>query len=120
MSHHPNAVSIHPYFRVKPGQLAAARAALPAFVARTATEPLNLGYDFTINGDEIHCRESYVGAGGVLAHLENVGALLGELLKIADLARLEIHGPAAELAKLKAPLAHLNPAWFTYECGVTK
>jgi hypothetical protein len=23
-----------------------------------------------------------------------------------------VHGPAAELEKLKAPLAHFNPAWF--------
>jgi hypothetical protein len=120
MSRHSEAVSIHPYFRVKPGQLEAARAALPAFVARTAGEPLMLGYDFTINGDEIHCRESYVGAEGALAHLDNVGELLGELLKIADLVRLEIHGPSAELAKMKGPLAHLNPAWFTCECGVAK
>ena len=117
MSLPPNSVTIHPYFRAQPGQLAAARALLPAFVARTATEPLNLHYDFTINGDEIHCREAYVGAEGALAHLENVGALLGELLKVAELVRLEIHGSAAELEKLTGPLAHLQPAWFTYECG---
>ena len=30
------------------------------------------------------------------------------LLAIADLTRLEIHGPAEELEKLKAPLAHLT------------
>jgi hypothetical protein len=120
MSHSTKVVSIHPYFRVKPGQLGAARASLPAFVAKTKGEPLMLGYDFTINGDEIHCRESYVGAEGALAHLDNVGPLLAELLKIADLAQLEIHGPAEELAKLKGPLAHLNPAWFTYECGVAQ
>ncbi len=120
MSHHPNSVSIHPYFRVKPGQMAAAQALLPQFVARTATEPLCLGYNFTINGEEIHCRESYIGAEGALAHLENVGALIGEMLQCTDLVRLEIHGPAAELEKMKAPLASLNPAWFTYECGVTR
>jgi len=28
---------------------------------------------------------------------------------------VEVHGPAAELEKLKKPLAHLNPAWFTLE-----
>ncbi len=120
MSHHPNSVSIHPYFQVKPGQMTAARALLPQFVARTSTEPLCLGYNFTINGEVIHCRESYIGAEGALAHLENVGALIGEMLKCTDLVRLEIHGPAAELEKMKAPLADLNPAWFAYECGVTR
>jgi len=33
-------------------------------------------------------------------------------LKIADLNRLEVHGPVAELEKLRTPLAHLKPAWF--------
>ena len=35
-----------------------------------------------------------------MAHIKNVGVLLGELLKIADPIRLEIRGPADELAKL--------------------
>ncbi len=120
MSHSTNIVSIHPYFKVGIGKIAEAKAMLPAFVSRTSTETLNFHYDFTINGDEIHCRESYAGADGVLAHLENVGALLGELLKIAELTRLELHGPSDELAKLKDPLAHLNPTWFVYECGVNR
>jgi hypothetical protein len=28
---------------------------------------------------------------------------------------MEVHGPAAELEKLKKPLAHLNPVWFAIE-----
>jgi len=114
------AVSIHPYFKVLPGQLDAARALLPQFVARTATEPKCCYYEFTVNGDEVFCREAYADAEGTLAHLENVGALLGEMLKLSDLTRLEIHGPAAELEKLKGPLAALNPAWFAYACGVER
>jgi len=72
-------------------------------------------YGFTVNGDEVFCREAYESAEGVLAHLDNVGALLAEMLTIADLTRVEVHGPAAELEKLKKPLAHLNPSWFTLE-----
>ena len=56
----------------------------------------------------------------MLAHLENVGALLGEFLKIVDVTRLEVHGPAGELAKLKSPLANLKPTWFVYECGLNR
>ncbi len=113
-------VSIHPYFKIHPGQLEAARALLPRFVAQTASEPLRVDYEFTINGDTVFCREAYCGAEGALAHLENVGALLGEMLKISTLERLEIHGPADELEKLKGPLAALNPAWFAYECGLER
>ena len=51
----------------------------------------------------------------LLAHIDNVGALLGEVMKMADLIRIEVHGPKAELEKLKKPLTHLNAAFFTLE-----
>jgi len=90
---------------------------LPRFVEKAAMEKENLFYGFTVNGDEIFCREGYESAEGVLAHLDNIGALLAEMLTMANLVRVELHGPAEELNKLKAPLAHLNPAWFTLECS---
>ena len=64
------------------------------------------------DGEEIFCREAYRDAEGVLAHLTNVGALLEEMLTLSELTRLEIHGPAEELARLRAPLAHLPVQWF--------
>jgi quinol monooxygenase YgiN len=115
MSALSNFVSLHPYFKVHSGKLEAVKAGFPRFVEKTATEKENLFYGFTVNGDEILCREAYETADGVLAHLDNVGALLAEMLKSADLTRIEVHGPAAELEKLKKPLAHLNPSWFTLE-----
>ncbi|MBI5685476.1 MAG: hypothetical protein HZC54_10370 [Verrucomicrobia bacterium] len=120
MSQPVNVVSIHPYFKVHAGKMEEFKAALAAFIERTATEPKNLYYDFTVNGDIVYCREAYVGADGLLAHLENVGALLGPLMKLADVQRVEVHGPAAELEKLKGPLAGLNPQWFTYMFGVKR
>jgi quinol monooxygenase YgiN len=115
MSSLSNFVSLHPYFKVHAGKLDAFKAALPAFVAKTASDEKNVFYGFTINGDEVFCREAYVDAEGVLAHLDNVGALLAEAMKIADLVRVELHGPARELDKLRKPLAHLNPAFFVTE-----
>ena len=120
MSALSNFVSLHPYFKVHPGKLDLVKAGFPRFVEKTATEKKNLFYGFTINGDEIFCREGYIDAEGVLAHLDNIGALLAEMLTMADLTRVEVHGPAAELNKLKKPLAHLNPAWFALECSVKK
>ena len=117
MSAPSNFVSLHPYFKVHPGKLEAVKAGFPRFVQKTATEKKNLFYGFTVNGDEIFCREGYTDADGVLAHLDNVGALLAEMLTMVDLTRFEIHGPVAELEKLKAPLAHLNPAWFRVEAS---
>jgi quinol monooxygenase YgiN len=113
-------VSIHPYFKVKPGNLARAKAALAEFVTKTSGESGNLYYDFTINRDTIFCREAYVGAEGLLIHVENIGAVLAEFLKLVDVARVEVHGSAQELAKLKAPLADLKPEWYELECGVRR
>ena len=79
-----NFVSLHPYFKVHPGELETFKAAFPAFIEKTAAEEKNLFYGFTINGDEVFCREGYTNAEGVLAHLDNVGAMLAEAFKIAD------------------------------------
>jgi len=113
-------VSLHPYFKIRPGQQDAAAALLREFVAKTASEEKMLYYEFTQDGDAIFCREAYVGAEGVLAHLTNVGAILEKMLAIADVTRLEVHGPAEELEKLKGPLGPMNPAWFVYQCGVQR
>jgi len=105
-------VSLHPYFKVPPDKMPYLKAILPEFAAKTLNETGNLFYEFTINGDEVFCREGYVNAEALLAHLDNVSAMLAQTLTMAELVRIEVHGPAAELAKLKEALAHLKPAWF--------
>jgi quinol monooxygenase YgiN len=116
----PSFVSLHPYFRAHPGKIEAVKSVFPQFVEKTATEKENLFYGFTVNGDEILCREAYESAEGLLDHLKNVAAPLSEMRQVADLIRVEVHGPAEELEKLKEPLAHLNPAWFTLEASLKK
>jgi hypothetical protein len=114
------AVSLHPYFQVRSGRMAEVHPLLREFVAKTTPETGMLHYQFTVAAETVFCREAYLNADGVLAHLANVGPLLDRMLTMADLVRLEIHGPAAELEKLRAPLSALNPTWFVYECGVTR
>jgi quinol monooxygenase YgiN len=115
-----NVVSIHPYFKVHAGKMDAFKAALPAFIKKVATEPKNIYFDFTISGDVVYCREAYDGADGLLAHVANVGPMLPTLFAMADLTRIEVHGPSAELEKLKGPLADLKPMYFTYFDGVKR
>jgi hypothetical protein len=55
-------VSLHPYFKVHEGQLDAFRSLMDRFVERTATEERVLFYGFTVNGNEVFCREGYLGA----------------------------------------------------------
>jgi len=109
--------TIVPYFKISSGNEAAFETLCERFVAQTQAEPKCLYYGFSFCADQAFCREGYVDAEGVLAHLENVGPLLQEALKIAELTRLEIHGPEAELAKLRGPLAALNPQFFTLRYG---
>jgi quinol monooxygenase YgiN len=101
-----------PYFKVHAGKLDAFRAGMAAFVEKTRNEPGCEHYAFSVSGDSVHCREGYADAGALLAHLDNVGALLQQALKIADIARLEVHGPAAEIAKLREPMAGLKPQFY--------
>ena len=118
MSVPPNLVTLHPYFKAHPGRLPEIQALLPAFVEKTGSETACCFYEFTALEDQIFCREGYAGASAVLTHLENVGGLLGQLLTMADLTRLELHGPASEIDQLRDPLAHLQPACFTVQCGL--
>ena len=106
-------VSLHPYFKVPPDKLAVLKGILPEFVAKTRDETRNYFYEFTVSDDIVFCREGYVNAEALLEHLGNVQAMLEQALAMAELIRLEVHGPARELEKLKGPLAHLNPEWFT-------
>ncbi len=109
--------SIAPYFKVHDGKIDAFKEKCGQFVDKTQQETKCLYYGFSFDGNQVHCREAYEDAEGLLAHLENVGTLLNEALTIADLVQLEIHGPEQELAKLRGPLAELNPRFFVLEYG---
>jgi quinol monooxygenase YgiN len=109
-----------PYFEVPEGQLEAFKALGPKFVDKTRGESGCVHYSFSYSGNVAHCREGYVNADAVLAHLQNVGELLAEALKIAKIIRLEVHAPASEVEKLKDPMASLGPQFFVLEPGIRR
>jgi quinol monooxygenase YgiN len=116
-AHPDTCVSLVPYFEVAEGKLDAFKALGPKFIKLTRKEAGVLFYAFSFNGQTAHCREGYKNAAAVLAHLGNVDAPLKEALGISKISRLEVHGPAAELDKLREPLAGLNPQWFVLAEG---
>jgi quinol monooxygenase YgiN len=66
-----------------------------------------LQYDWFFNHTHTECvvRETYKDSGAVLEHIANLGATLGAILGVCDLA-LEIYGsPSADLVKAAAGLA---------------
>ena len=113
-----NAVSIHPYFKVQDGKMDACKSFLAQFNEKVVNEDKCLFYNFTLKDDVLCCREAYQDADGVQKHLGNCGALLGQFLEVAELTRIEVHGPAEELEKLKPTFADMNPDYFICECGI--
>ena len=109
--------SILPYFKIHQGKTDAFKALAEKFVSTTKTEPKCLYYGFCFDGDTAHCREGYADAEALLEHLGNVDELLKEAFKIADVTRVEIQGPEDQLAKLREPLAPLNPQFLVHEYG---
>lgn len=110
-------VTILPYFRVHPGKMDQFKELCNRCVATTNNEIDCLYYGFSFHGDEVHCREGYTNAEGVLAHVQNAGNLIQEALTLADLYRMEVHGTTEQLEKLKSPLAPFKPEYWTLECG---
>ncbi len=117
MATNDTCVTICPYFQVNEGKLNEFRALCEKFVELTSAEEKCLYYGFSFCGDEVHCREGYVDADGLLRHLENVDAPLKEALNIAGIVRLEIHGPEQEIARLREPLSALDPKYYVLEYG---
>ncbi len=119
MSTFDNAVSINPYFQIKDENMAACKGFLAKFCELVKSNEENcLFYNFTFKGNVLVCREAYKDAAAVQAHLENCGAALGEFMEIAELTKIELHGPAAELDKLREGLVDLNPEYYICECGI--
>ena len=114
---HDKCCSIAPHFKIVNGQITSFKNLCEQFVARSSKEEKCLYYGFSFNGDEAYCREGYEDAAGLLAHLDNVDDLLKKALDIAEIVRLEIHGPEQELQKLYEPLAQFKPQFFILEYG---
>lgn len=110
-------VTIAPYFKVQPGKLPEFKKLCERFMQQTSTEPGCLYYGFAFDGDLAFCREGYTDAQALLAHVNNVSSLIQEALKIATVARIEVHGPETELAGLRNHLTGLNPQYFVLEYG---
>ena len=109
-----------PYFEVQDGQLDAFKALAQKLVAKTRTEPGCMHYAFSLNGNVAHCREGYADAAALLAHSKNGAELIGQALKISKIIRFEIHAPAAEIEKLRGPMASRNPQFFVLEEGIRR
>jgi len=109
-------MTIQPTFTVSDWDAAAP--IMADFVERTKKEDGCVYYGWTKVGDKLFCREAYNDAAGVLAHLENVGPCVGQLLEAcATLDKIELHGPAEELDKCKAAMDGFGTAYWEIHSG---
>ena len=97
--------------------MAAFKGICTQMVTKASEEPGCLYYGFSFYEDQGHCREGYADAEALLAHIQNIGPLLEEAMKISEMTRMEIHGPEAELTKLREPLSEMKAQFFVLEGG---
>lgn len=109
-----------PCFKVAEGKMEEFKALMPEFHAAmdpAAEKALYYGFGIDEEGGRVVCREAYEDADGLLKHIGNVDAQLKKALAISELERLEVHGPAEELQKLKEPLTPLGCKFYALEPG---
>jgi len=71
-------------------------------------------YGFCLSGAKAICREGYDCAEGFLEHLKNVDEPLKAAMEVADIDRIEVHGPAMEVEKLREPLSTFPAVFWSY------
>ncbi|MDE9482418.1 hypothetical protein KKJ06_12845 [Xenorhabdus bovienii] len=108
-------VSTMPWFEIFPEKLEFFKRYCREYIEITSQEAGCLYYGFTFNGHSAHCRECYLDAEGVLAHLINLQDLNTKTLNLARITRFEIHGPAEELEKLRPAFEFLTPEYYELE-----
>ena len=95
-------------FAIHDGQLDAFKSLAEACMASVREKDTDtLQYDWFLDPDGTKCvvRERYASSEAVLAHIGNLGELLGQLMGTADMS-LEVFGdPSPELAEASAGLS---------------
>jgi len=102
-------VSVAPYFQIHDGKLDEFKRICEQCISKGATEADCLYYGFSFNGDLAHCREGFKDAQALIVHVENLSPIVAKMTEISDLVKTEVHGVESGLAKLREPLANLNP-----------
>merc|ERR1712072_1026641 len=113
-----NVVTLSPYFKLK--DAAKFKELWQDNYKKFAHKEDCVHYAFCFSEDNTraHCREAYPNAEMVLQHLADVDVPFKAALNgPAELERLEVHGPAAELDKLREALGPLGCLFYVAEWG---
>ena len=106
--------TLSPYFKIHEGKEEEWKANSKHFFELTKTEKDVVYFGFSYSDDgQVHCREAYKSGAATLHHLKNVDSPLNSALKIANLTRLEFHGPKSEVEHVREDLTPLGCIFFT-------
>jgi quinol monooxygenase YgiN len=85
-----------------------------------ANEPNALSYEWFLSDDESKCYvvEIYKDSEAVMAHLGNIGEMMGPILEIAPITRLEVYGSPSD--ELRQALEPLGAQYFEHWNGITR
>jgi quinol monooxygenase YgiN len=113
-------VSFHPYFEIAEGRKADFDELWKAILPTVQAEAGCLGYEFSFNGNIGYVRESYANAEAVFVHAANTAETMAKLLEFCKILNFDVVGSETELAKLREPLAALNPTFMVIDTGYRK
>merc|ERR1712159_243913 len=88
----------------------------------TRTEAGCMYYGWTIQGDKLFCREAYVDAAAVQAHLDNIVPSVGEMLDsgCASLDEINFMGPKAGWPTFKKSADSLGGVYWDVDSSFSK
>lgn len=90
---------------ISPGDLAEFKKVAARCLELTEKEATTLRYDWFFSDDETRCvvRETYADSDAILAHMANMGGLIGQLAELGGGLEVEVFGdPSAELVEAAA------------------
>ena len=103
--------------RIHPGKAEAFTEIASACLTATRRDPGTLSYEWYLNADRTECLilEAYDDSNALLAHIGNLGDLLGRLMAVSDLA-IEVFGdPSPELRQVGTSV---GAKFYTYMQGL--
>jgi hypothetical protein len=109
-------VTLVGYFDIPTGKAEQFRANCEAMLALRDKQPGLLGTAYGFDGDTAATsREDYENADAVVRHMELGEHIYERTRDLVEIRNIEIHGPEAELSKLRNLFSEHSPRFFTTE-----
>jgi Antibiotic biosynthesis monooxygenase len=104
---------------IAPGDLATFKELAAQALTLTQAEATTLQYDWFFSDDETKCvvRETYANSDAILAHMGNLGELIGKLAELGGGLEIEAFGTLSEELVAAAAAAGLQPTVYKFFQG---